>query len=116
MPVCPEQLGGLPTPRESAERVGERILTRSGADVTAPYRRGAEGAAALAARLGCACALLKARSPSCGSGRIYDGTFTGALVPGDGVAAAALKGAGLAVFDEEHLPELLAYLEKGEGT
>ena len=116
VPVCPEQLGGLPTPRESAERVGERILTRSGADVTAPYRRGAEGAASLAARLGCTCALLKARSPSCGSGRIYDGTFTGALVPGDGVAAAALKGAGLAVFDEEHLPELLAYLEKGEGT
>ena len=92
VPVCP----------------GERVLTRSGADVTAPYRRGAEGAAALAARLGCTCALLKARSPSCGSGRIYDGTFTGALVPGDGVAAAALKGAGLAVFDEEHLPELLA--------
>ena len=65
VPVCPEQLGGLPTPRESAERVGERVLTRSGADVTAPYRRGAEGAASLAARLGCACALLKARSPSC---------------------------------------------------
>lgn len=113
VPVCPEQLGGLPTPRPPAERVGDRVLTRTGEDVTDAFRRGAEETAALALRLGCRCALLKARSPSCGSGGIYDGSFIGKQVPGDGVAAQALKGAGLPVFDEEHLEDLRIFL-KGE--
>ena len=112
VPVCPEQLGGLPTPRPPAERVGEEVRTRDGADVTAAYRRGADCAADLARLLGCRCALLKARSPSCGSGVIYDGTFTHTRVPGDGVAAARLKADGLLVFDEEHMAEFYAFLER----
>lgn len=113
VPVCPEQLGGLPTPRPPAERVGDRVLTREGADVTAAYERGAAQAAALAMRLGCGCALLKARSPSCGSGTVYDGSFTGRRVPGDGAAAAALKAAGTPVFTEEEWGAFLAFLEEG---
>lgn len=110
VPVCPEQLGGLPTPRTGAERVGERVLTRDGADVTEAYRRGGELTAALAEFLDCRCALLKARSPSCGSGRVYDGSFTGAQVPGDGVAAAAVKELGIPVFDEEHWEDFINYV------
>ena len=112
VPVCPEQLGGLPTPRPPAERVGERVLTRDGADVTEQYARGAAQAEELARLLGCRCALLKARSPSCGSGAIYDGTFTGRKVPGDGVTAARLKSAGIPVFDEEHWAEFLDFIKE----
>lgn len=115
VPVCPEQLGGLATPRPPAERVGVRVLTHGGADVTAAYRRGGACAVSLARLLGCGCALMKARSPSCGSGTIYDGTFTGRRVPGDGVAAEALKAAGIPVFDEEHWEEFCAFLAK-EGS
>ena len=113
VPVCPEQLGGLPTPRPPAERVGDRICTREGADVTEPYFRGAEAAVALARLLDCPCAVLKARSPSCGKGVIYDGSFSGTLTSGDGAAAAALKAAGVAVFTEEEGPALDAFLRGG---
>ena len=75
VPVCPEQLGGLPTPRPPAERRGDRVMTRDGGDVTAQYRRGAEEALRLCRLLGCEAALLKERSPSCGSGMVYDGTI-----------------------------------------
>ena len=107
IPVCPEQLGGLPTPRPPAERRNGGVFTASGADVTAQYVRGAAEAARFAAFFGCRAALLKARSPSCGSGAVYDGSFTGTLVPGDGVAAAALKAAGIAVYTENELDLLL---------
>ena len=88
VPVCPEQLGGLPTPRAPSERQGERVVSSLGADVTAQYRRGAEETLRLAELYGCTTAVLKERSPSCGSGEIYDGTFTGTLTDGDGVTAA----------------------------
>lgn len=114
IPVCPEQLGGLATPRVPAERVGDKVLTREGGDVTRQYRRGGELAAALAEFLDCRCALLKARSPSCGNGMIYDGTFSGQKVPGDGVTAQALKELGIPVFDEEHWEEFLDFLRKEE--
>ena len=107
VPVCPEQLGGLPTPRPPAERRGDRVVTREGADVTAQYRRGAEEALALCRLLGCGAALLKERSPSCGRGEIYDGTFSGTLTPGDGVTAALLEASGVAVYGESRLRELL---------
>ena len=71
VPVCPEQLGGLPTPRPPAERRGDRVMTRDGGDVTAQYRRGAEEALRLCRLLGCEAALLKERSPSCGSGMVF---------------------------------------------
>lgn len=114
VPVCPEQLGGLPTPRSPAERLGGRVITAEGEDVTEPYQQGAACALELARRLNCECALLKARSPTCGSSVIYDGTFSHARIPGDGVAAEQLKKAGIPVFDEEHMAEFWAFMGKGE--
>ena len=100
VPICPERDGGLPTPRLPSERKGKRVLNRAGEDVTEAFRRGAQFALETARREGCRLALLKERSPSCGSGKIYDGSFSGTLIPGDGVAAALLKEHGIAVFGE----------------
>lgn len=106
MPVCPEQLGGLPTPRPPAERRGSAVVTRDGGDVTAQYRRGAEETLSLCRTLGCEGAVLKERSPSCGHGVIYDGTFSGALVPGDGVTAELLSAHGIPIYGESQIQEL----------
>lgn len=104
IPVCPEVLGGLEVPRSPAELQPDgRVLTREGEDVTAAYRAGAERAVAIAREKGCTVAVLKARSPSCGCGEVYDGTFTRTLTPGWGVAARLLADAGIEVMDEEHL-------------
>ena len=100
VPICPERDGGLPTPRLPSERKGKRVLNRAGEDVTEAFRRGAQLALETARREGCRLALLKERSPSCGSGKIYDGSFSGTLIPGNGVAAALLKENGIAVFGE----------------
>ena len=107
IPVCPEQLGGLPTPRTPAEWCGSRIVTRDGRDVTEAYQKGAQAALELCLREGCTAALLKERSPACGSGRIYDGTFTHTLIPGDGAAAELLKKNGIRVCGESELDKLL---------
>ena len=107
VPVCPEQLGGLPTPRPPAERSGAHVITRDGGDVTECFRRGAEQALQLARQFGCAAAILKARSPSCGSGEIYDGSFTHTRVPGWGVTAELLCRAGLEIYDETNFNPLL---------
>ena len=106
VPVCPEQLGGLPTPRPPAERRGAQVVTRDG-DVTEAYRRGSEEAWKLCALLGCRAAVLKERSPSCGRGAVYDGTFSGALTAGDGVTAALLAERGIPVYGESQIEELL---------
>lgn len=111
VPVCPEQLGGLPTPRPPAERRGDRVVTRSG-DVTEQYRRGAEAALALARLYGCQAAVLKERSPSCGRGTIHDGGFSGGLTAGDGVTAELLESAGIPVYGESRAEELTADLSK----
>ncbi len=103
IPVCPEQLGGLPTPRPPAEMQGNRVINREGTDVTAQYQQGAEEAARLYQVLDCDCAVLKAHSPSCGCGEVYDGSFSGTLVPGDGITAQALKRLGARVLTEETL-------------
>lgn len=107
VPVCPEQLGGLPTPRTPAERVGETVLTQDGRDVSEQYRRGAEQAMHLVDVCGCKLALLKERSPSCGHGEIYDGSFTGRLTAGDGVTAALLRENGIIVYGESEIGRLL---------
>ena len=107
VPVCPEQLGGLTTPRLPSERRGEQVVMRDGRDVTAEYRRGAEEALRLAELYGCRAAVLKERSPSCGCGRIYDGTFTGTLRPGDGVTAEVLKASGIQVLGESEIEQVL---------
>lgn len=104
--VCPEVLGGLPVPRTPSELRGARVEAADGTDRTAAFRLGAERAVQLAGRTGARKALLKANSPSCGSGKIYDGTFSGRVVPGDGLAAAALKAAGLRVWTEQDLEGL----------
>ena len=107
VPVCPEQLGGLSTPRNPSERRGDRVVMNDGRDVTAEYRRGAEEALRLARLYGCTAAVLKERSPSCGKGRIYDGTFTGTLTAGDGVTAELLTAGGIKVYGERELEKLL---------
>lgn len=114
VPFCPEVEGGLPTPRLPAEIEGAwtgldgadvlarrtRVLRRDGVDVTAHYIVGAQAAAGLVQDLGIRLAILKAHSPSCGTGLIYDGRFRGSLVQGDGVTAALLKKMGVQVFSE----------------
>ena len=103
VPVCPETVGGLPTPRPAAERSADdgRVRTAGGDDVSDAYERGARQAVRLAAATGAAAAVLKARSPSCGCRQIYDGTFTRTRVDGEGVTAEALRRAGLEVVSEE---------------
>ena len=105
VPVCPEQLGGLPTPRMPSEIRDGQVIRRDGVSVDEAYRRGAAEAARLAKLFSCELAVLKARSPSCGCGCIYDGSFTGTLIPGDGVTAALLKQQGLQVITEEELAD-----------
>ena len=105
--VCPEQEGGLPTPRIPAERMGKNVVRRDGVDVTAEYRKGAEVALSLCRRFGISIALMKAKSPSCGAGRIYDGTFSGALTDGDGVTVSLLSGNGIKIFTENDVNSLL---------
>ena len=107
VPVCPECFGGLPIPHEPSERVGDRVLSRTGEDVTEAFRRGAEKTLETAEKHGAALALLKERSPSCGFGAVYDGTFTGTVVPGDGVAAELLAKNGVAVYGESRVRVLL---------
>ena len=109
VPFCPEIFGGLPTPRTPSERQGERVMAKDGTDVTEQYLRGAREALAMAQRLGCTVAVLKERSPSCGSGSIYDGTFGGVLTEGDGVTAQLLKAQGIRVLGES---QLAAFLEE----
>lgn len=101
IPVCPEQLGGLPTPRPPAERHDTRVLTRDERDVTAAFARGAQETLRLSKLFSCRIAILKSNSPSCGSGQIYDGCFCGRLIPGDGMTAELLKQEGLTVLSEK---------------
>lgn len=97
VPVCPEQLGGLPTPRVPSERVGDKVLTRDGRDVTEAFRLGAQRALETALAQGVKQALLQERSPSCGCETVYDGTFSGVLVPGQGVTAQLLREHGVEI-------------------
>ena len=107
IPVCPEQLGGLPTPRTPSERRGDRVVMADGTDVTAQYRKGAQTALELYLREGCVAAVLKERSPSCGTGEIYNGTFTHTAISGDGVTAELLKKNGIRVCGESESDALL---------
>ena len=110
IPVCPEQLGGLPTPRCPAERLGGKIVTEDGRDVTEQFLRGTAEALRLCDLYHCKAALLKERSPSCGSGQVYDGTFSGTLTAGWGTAAALLRDSGVRVLGESELEQLLREL------
>ncbi len=116
IPVCPEQLGGLPTPRPPAEIRGGRVVTVNGGDVTEAFQKGAQEALRLAELFGCRYAVLKNRSPSCGAGCIYDGTFSGSLTKGDGVTASLLKQAGLVLLNEDNAEEELNRLPPPENV
>ena len=106
VPVCPEVLGGLETPRSPSEIKGEAVVSKNGTDVTEFFVTGAIETLKTAKIHGCEAAVLKARSPSCGSGQVYDGTFAGRLVDGDGITAALLKKNGIKVLTEDEINEL----------
>jgi len=111
--VCPECLGQLPTPRPPAQVVGgtgldviedrAKVMTDEFEDVTKAFLKGAEETLALAKKFRPDVCIFKARSPSCGCGQIYDGTFSKKLITGDGVATALLKNNGFRVITEEDI-------------
>lgn len=114
IPVCPEVFGGLPVPRTDAQRSGEKVIARDGRDVTDEYISGAKEALRLAAEYDVICAVLKEKSPSCGSHVIYDGSFSGRLIKGQGIAAEMLENAGVRVFSEEQLEQVQKLIDGGE--
>ena len=107
VPVCPETAGGLGVPREPSERRKGKVVSRSGMDVTQAFTSGAETACQLCRRFGCLTALLKENSPSCGSGTIYDGSFSGTLTEGDGLTSEMLRTNGVTIIGESRVRELL---------
>lgn len=116
IPVCPEQLGGLTTPRPPAEIIQGTeklsIVNNQNENVTAQFIKGAEETLKIAQLYDCKYAILKERSPSCGSSKIYDGSFQGKLREGKGVAAALLQDNGIKVFSEENINDFLIDITK----
>lgn len=108
--ACPEMLGGLPTPRPAAEMVGQQIITIDGDNVSTEFRLGAEKTLQLALQHQVVAALLAARSPSCGSDTVYDGSFSGQLINGRGVTAELLEQNGIRCFSPETFSKLTEYL------
>lgn len=117
IPVCPEQLGGLCTPREPSEiqngtgrevwQGKAEIWSRPGGDVTEAFKKGAAEALKLAKLYDCRVAILKARSPSCGYGLIYDGSFSGRLIEGNGACAELLSDEGILILNEDNFEAVL---------
>ena len=107
IPVCPEVMGGLPTPRMPSEICGTRVVMKDGTDVTQNYEAGAQIALRMAREHGCTVAVLKERSPSCGSGLIHNGLFDGGMTDGDGITARLLKANGIRVLGESEITSLL---------
>ena len=104
--ICPEVFGGLSTPREPAEMKDGLVVTKTAKDVSENFTNGAKICLKIAKLNGCKKAILKARSPSCGSGQIYDGSFSKRLIFGDGVAAKLLKENKILVFSEDEIGQL----------
>ena len=107
IPICPEIYGGLTTPRNPSEQRDGGVFMDDGTDVTDNYNRGAYASYQLSEIFSCKKALLKERSPSCGSGAVYDGSFSGTLIEGDGVTAKYLKERGIEVYGESDIDKLL---------
>ena len=107
IPVCPEVLGDLPTPRIPSERQGAKVIAKDGTDVSHAFKLGARRALYIAMKHGLRLAILKSRSPSCGFGSIYDGTFSHRLVSGNGIFAAMLEREGFSIWTEENCAQLL---------
>lgn len=106
IPFCPEVYGGLPTPRIPSERQGDIVINAEGQDVTEYFNKGAQEALKLAKDFDCMYAIFKAKSPSCGCNKIYDGTFSKTLKDGDGVTAELLKKHGITVLTETELSSI----------
>ena len=107
IPVCPEVMGGLSTPRVPAERTGDKVITENGKEVTKEYLLGAQNALRTAKENDCRIAVLKEKSPSCGKGRIYDGSHSRTLTEGNGTAAELLLKNGITVLGESEAERLL---------
>ena len=103
IPLCPEQLGGLTTPRRPCERIADKVKQNDGTDVTENLKKGAEETLRIAQLIGAKEAIFKTNSAACGSGKIYDGTFSSVLIDGDGVVAELLKKNGIRVITQEEL-------------
>ncbi len=103
IPICPELLAGLPIPRPPAEQQNGRIISSNGDDQTTDYLLGSKTALEIALLIHCKQAILKANSPTCGCGVIYDGTFSGHLIKGDGIFSKMLKEHNIEVFTEENM-------------
>ena len=106
VPVCPEELGGLKTPRIPAEIVGDSVIRKDGKDITLEYTSGAVAALEIAKENNCTVAILKSKSPSCGKGKVYDGTFSGRLTDGDGICVRLFKENNIDIFTENETDKL----------
>lgn len=103
IPICPEQLGGLTTPRMPAEQKGDKVFTKDGKDITINFEKGANEVLKFTQLFNCKEAILKSKSPSCGVGVIPDGTFSGKLIEGDGITTSLLKKEGIKIISEEDI-------------
>lgn len=101
--ICPEQLGGLKTPRTPAERIKDKVITNDNIDVTKEYQKGAEEVLNLVKKFNIKTAILKSKSPSCGKGKIYDGTFSNTLIYGNGITTELLEKNGIKVISSDEL-------------
>lgn len=106
IPICPECFAGLKIPRVPSEIKDGRVYSKDGKDLTEEFNDGAEKALYVAQESGCQVAILKERSPSCGFGKIYDGTFSGNIIDGNGIAAQLLYDNGITIIGESQLKEL----------
>jgi len=111
IPACAECLAGLSTPRTPCEIIEGKVISKTGDDLTKEFFAGAKLVLKIAQDNNCDIALLKQRSPSCGDGLIYDGSFSGALIPGNGVTSSLLKENGIKVFNETDVDDLLNFLK-----
>lgn len=107
IPVCPEQLGGLSTPREASEIICNSVVNKIGEDVSKEFMCGAESVLKIAEENNCDLCLFKERSPSCGVNEIYDGSFTGKIISGSGITTKLLKKHGITVLSEEETSKLI---------
>lgn len=101
--ICPEQLGGLKTPRTPAERIKDKVITNDNIDVTKEYQKGAEEVLNLVKKFNIKTAILKSKSPSCGKGKIYDGSFSNTLIYGNGITTELLEKNGIKVISSDEL-------------
>lgn len=112
IPVCPEQLGGLSTPRSPVEIQDGKAVTKDDVKVTEQFKRGAEAVLSIAKLNNCKYAVLKEKSPSCGSNMVYDGTFTASKIKGQGFTAKCLMDHGLIIYNEDQVNELRKQLSE----